>query len=219
MNKLIFFLLLLSGILYSQTANDIIDKHIEATGGYNAWNRLNSILIEGKVSIDVSETIDIKVEHRRPYFKRVSFITNGTEQLSEGYDGTNAYTHNELDGKYKLLKEYKPDAFETDFFNYQKKGFKAEFKTIEKVRDQDAFKIKLTKNNLVNYYWFNTQTYQLVKEETETETAYYSDFNKVDGLTFAFRTEATPKGGKEYVVIFEKVVPNAHIPDNRFYFE
>lgn len=217
--KYIYIILLLSTTLFAQTADEVIDKHVEATGGYHAWNSLNSIVIEGEVSIDVSQTVNIKVEHRRPYLKRVSFIANGTEQLSEGYDGTNAYTHNELDGKYRQLKEYKPDAFETDFFNYSKKGFKAEFVGKEQVREQEAFKVQLTKNNQVNYYWFSTKTYQLIKEQTETEIAYYSDFRQVDGLTFAFRTEATPTGGKEYVVVFDEVIPNAHIPDKRFDFD
>lgn len=219
MKKITYLFILFAGILSAQTADEIINWHFEATGGYDAWNNLNSILIEGEVSIDVSETVPIKIEHKRPYFKRVSYLVNGNEQLSEGYDGKNAFTFNELDGKFRALKEYTPDAFETDILNYEKKGFKAEFLGKETVNGKDAFKIKLTKNTTEDLYWFDAENYQLLKEKNAIETVFYHNFKTVKGLSFAFRMEATPHGGKEYVIIFDKIVPNAAIKDDRFVFE
>ncbi|MDG4946674.1 hypothetical protein NMK71_09620 [Weeksellaceae bacterium KMM 9713] len=219
MNKIFaLFLLIGIGFLNAQSADEIIDKHLEVTGGIEAWNNLNSIIIDGQVSIDVSDVVHIKIEHARPYFKRVSYIVDGKEMLSEGFDGEQAYTYNELDGNYKKLANYQKDAFETDILNYKKKGFKVSLVGKEKLNSKDVFKVKLTKNTVENYYWFDAKSYQLLKEQNELETVNYSDFKKVGKLSFAHRMEATPVGGKEYVVIFEKIIPNAAIPAERFIF-
>lgn len=219
MNKFLFGLIFSFVVLNAQTAEQIIDRHFAATGGEDAWNSLNSIVIDGEVTVDVSDVIDIKIEHKRPYFKRVSYIVSGKEQLSEGYDGSKAFTYNELNGKFRNLKGYTPDSFETDILNYKKKGFKAEFAGKEKLNGKDVYKIKLTKNTVVDHYYFDAATYQLLKEENPVETILYSDFKKVQGLTFAHRMESLPVGGKEYVVVLNKISPNAVIPDNRFVFD
>lgn len=220
MNKLFHLtFMVLFGFLQAQTADEIIQKHFEVTGGEKAWNQLNSIIIEGQVSIDVSQVVNIKIEHARPYFKRVSYIIDGREVLSEGFDGQNAYTYNELDGKYRRLSDYSQDSFETDILNYKKKGFSVDLIGTEMVNTKNAYKIKLTKNTVEDYYWFDTTTYQLIREQNQLETVNYSDFRKVGGLTFAHRMEATPAGGMEYVVIFNKIIPNAHIAQERFIFE
>lgn len=207
------------GVLQAQTAEEVIARHFEQTGGVEAWNNLNSIIIEGRVSIDVSDVVSIKIEHARPYFKRVSYIVDGKEMLSEGFDGEQAYTYNELDGGFKKLAKYEKDNFETDILNYDKKGFKVSLEGKEKVNGREAFKIKLTKNTLEDFYWFDAKNYQLLKEQNTIETVNYSDFKKVGQLTFAHRMEATPHGGKEYVVIFDKIKPNAAIPSERFIFK
>lgn len=219
MNK-IFLLsfLILCGIGKTQTAEEIIQKHFEVTGSEKAWNQLNSIVIEGQVSIDVSEVVNIKIEHARPYFKRVSYVIEGREVLSEGFDGENAFTYNELDGKYRKLNDYAQDSFETDILNYHKKGFKVDLIGKEMQNGRETFKIKLTKNTVENYYWFDASTYQLIREQNKLETVNYSDFRKVGNLSFAHRMEATPVGGSEYVVIFNKIIPNAHIAPERFIF-
>ncbi|MDG4949843.1 hypothetical protein NLM59_02810 [Weeksellaceae bacterium KMM 9724] len=219
MNKIFALFLLISiGFLNAQSAEEIIDKHLEVTGGIEAWNNLNSIIIDGQVSIDVSDGVHIKIEHARPYFKRVSYIVDGKEMLSEGFDGEQAYTYNELDGNYKKLANYQKDAFETDILNYKKKGFKVSLMGKEKLNSKDVFKVKLTKNTVENYYWFDAKNFQLLKEQNELETVNYSEFKKVGKLSFAHRMEATPVGGKEYVVIFDKIIPNAAIPAERFIF-
>ncbi|MDO5655234.1 MAG: hypothetical protein Q4G27_03745 [Flavobacteriaceae bacterium] len=218
MNKILIILFLLTGVAQAQTAQQIIEQHLQNSGGIHAWNQLNSILVEAEVSVDVSEVVSVLIEHKRPYFKRVSYIINNKEQLSEGYDGRQAFTFNELNGKYRLLSNYTPDSFETDILNYEKKGFRAELIGKEKLNGKEVFKIKLIKNTIVDYYYFDTENYQLLREENQLEAVNYSDFKSVKGLSFAHRIEATPIGGKEYVVVMKKIVPNAAIDDSRFKF-
>lgn len=209
---------LFSMIGNAQSAKEIVAKHFELTGGINQWNSLNSIKINGLVAVGVSDVVPIVIEHKRPYFKRVSYIINGTEMLNEGYDGHQAYTYDESNGKFKKLAAYKPDAFETDLLNYDKKGFKLEYLGKETVNGSDTYHLKLTKNNIEDYYWVDTKSYQIIKEQNNIETIYYSDFQKFGDLSFATRLEIQPQGGKEYVVIFNDIIPNASILDARFKF-
>ena len=220
MNKIfVLFLLVFANLSQAQSADEIIQKHFEVTGGETAWNQLNSIIIEGQVSIDVSDVVNIKIEHARPYFKRVSYVIDNREVLSEGFDGEQAYTFNELDGKFRRLENYTQDSFETDILNYRKKGFKAELIGRETVNGKDKFKIKLTKNTVEEFFWFDVENYHLIQHQNALESVNYSDFRNVGNLIFAHRMEATPVGGMEYVVIFNKIIPNAHISPERFIFD
>lgn len=51
MKRILFSLLLLSAgfSAFSQTADEIINKHIEAIGGADAWRKINSVKVEGKM--------------------------------------------------------------------------------------------------------------------------------------------------------------------------
>lgn len=220
MNKIIYISILLFSVLgFSQTADDIIQKHFEVTGGYQNWNSLNSIKITGEVAVGVGEVVPIVIEHKRPYLKRVSYVIDGKEILNEGFDGKQAFTYDEVSGGVRKLMGYKPDAFETDLLNYNKKGFKAEFLGKEKVNSKDAYKIKLIKNTIEDYYWFDVKSYQIIKEKNNLEEIYYSDFRKFGKLIFATKMEFQPVGGKDYVVIFNKIQPNYGIDESRFKFD
>ncbi|MXV39190.1 hypothetical protein GO491_10955 [Flavobacteriaceae bacterium Ap0902] len=220
MNKLIYisFCILLSIGVYAQTADEIVQKHFEVTGGQDNWKALSSIQIKGEVAVGVGEVVPIVIEHKRPYFKRVSYVIYDKEILNEGFDGKQAYTYDESDGGFKMLPGYTPDAFETDLLNYDRKGFKLSLIGKEKVNGTDAYKVKLIKNTIEDFYWFDAETYNLIKEENQIETIYYSNFRRFGKLIFATRMENLPVGGKEYVVLFTDVQPNASIPDKRFKF-
>ncbi|MDO5510844.1 MAG: hypothetical protein Q4F57_09120 [Weeksellaceae bacterium] len=214
---LAFFLISLTA--NAQSAAEIVNRHIEATGGIQNWNNLNSIRIKGIVSMEFGESVDILIEHRRPYLKRVSFINGGQEQLSEGYDGTNAYTYNPVNGRVKALTPYTPDPFETDLLNYESKGFTVELQGREIIDGRETYKIVLTKNTNRTTYWFDSKNYHLLKEENKDEVVRYSQVKKVGDLYFSHRIEARPHGGREYVLEFHQITPNAGFSPKRFEFK
>ncbi|MGI9525756.1 MAG: outer membrane lipoprotein-sorting protein [Weeksellaceae bacterium] len=219
MNKVIYIaILIFASIVNAQTAEEIVAKHFDVTGGYEQWNALSSITIEAEVAIGVSDVAPLLIEHKRPYFKRVSYIIDGQEKLNEGFDGKHGYTYDENNHKFKRLARYEPDAFETDLLNYKKKGFKVKLEGTEKINGKETYKIELTKNTVQDYYWIDVKSYQLIKEVNAIETIYYKDLRKFEGLTFATRMEIKPHRGAEYVLIFNDIKPNASIPEARFKF-
>ncbi|QAR30977.1 hypothetical protein EQP59_06310 [Ornithobacterium rhinotracheale] len=216
--RLSFLWLILGPLLFAQSAQSIIEKHFENTGGTARWDRLNTIYIKGEVIMDVNNPVTLSIEHRRPYFKRVSFIIDGKETLSEGYDGKNAYTFNPEKNQNVPLANYTPDAFETDILHYEKKGFKADLLGKEKINNQEVFHIRLVKNTVKIDYWFDAKNYNLVQSEDDKEKIIYSDFKVFDGLKFATHMHYEPKGGHDYIIIFNQIKPNAPINEKRFKF-
>uniref|UniRef100_UPI0039A583DB LolA family protein n=1 Tax=Ornithobacterium rhinotracheale TaxID=28251 RepID=UPI0039A583DB len=216
--KLSFLILMIGQILLAQSAKSIIEKHFENTGGTASWEQLNTIYIKGEVLMNINAPIPLTIEHRRPYFKRVSFLINGKETLSEGYDGKRAYTFSPEKNQNVPLANYTPDAFETDILNYEKKGFKAEFLGKESLNKHETFHIRLVKNTEKIDYWFHTENYNLVQSEDDTEKIIYSNFKKFGGLKFATHMHYEPKGGQDYIIIFNDIKPNAPIDEKRFKF-
>lgn len=206
-------------LCWGQTADDILQQHFDNNGGYKQWNQLSSVYIEGEVIMNVEEPVALKIEHRRPYFKRVSFIIDGKEKLSEGYDGKKGYTYNETTGEFIQIPNYTPDAFETDILNYKKKGFKAELLGKDTIDNEETYKIRLTKNTQIVDYWFRAKDAQLLQTQDDLETVSYGDFKKFKGLTFACEMVYTPKEGREYMIVFNKIEPNKAIDDKRFIFK
>ena len=85
-------ILIHSAFAFSQTAEQIIQYNIDKSGGENAWNNLNSIVLKGEAMINVDYSYPITIKHQRPYNKSVTFKIDGKEILNEGYDGKNGWT-------------------------------------------------------------------------------------------------------------------------------
>ena len=88
MKKIILIATILITTLFSaQTAKQIIDKNIEITGGLTQWKLLNSILLQGKVILGVSEEYPVKIFQQRPNLTKTVVTVGKKENVVEGYDG------------------------------------------------------------------------------------------------------------------------------------
>ncbi|MDY3529576.1 outer membrane lipoprotein-sorting protein [Riemerella anatipestifer] len=210
-------LLALAQVFYTQTAKEIIDKNIELTGGLTKWKLLNSIMLQGKVVLGIQEEYPIKIYQQRPNLTKTSIIINNKESVIEAYDGKKGYAMNYANNKLQEFENYQPESFDTDFIDFEAKGFTAVILGKDKVGERLCYKVELTKNVNKTLYYFDTENYMLLKEVKKGETLLYSDFKKVNGLTMPFRIEAsTPKKEGDYVMLFNKIEVNKAFPDNTF---
>ncbi|MDY3536511.1 outer membrane lipoprotein-sorting protein [Riemerella anatipestifer] len=210
-------LLALAQVFYTQTAKEIIDKNIELTGGLTKWKLLNSIILQGKVVLGIQEEYPIKIYQQRPNLTKTSIIINNKESVIEAYDGKKGYAMNYANNKLQEFENYQPESFDTDFIDFEAKGFTAVILGKDKVGERLCYKVELTKNVNKTLYYFDTENYMLLKEVKKGETLLYSDFKKVNGLTMPFRIEAsTPKKEGDYVMLFNKIEVNKAFPDNTF---
>lgn len=215
----LIFAILLIGVFSAQTAKQIIDKNIEVTGGASNWKLLNSILLQGKVILGVNEEYATKIYQQRPNLTKTLVAVGNKESVVEGFDGKNGYVMNYTVNKLQVQKNYVPESFETDYLDYESKGFTAEFLGREKLSDKECFKIALTQNAVKTIYYFDAQTFILLKEVKKDEVIVYSDYRKVNNFLMPFRIESnTPKKEGDYVMILNKIEVNKAFPANTFKF-
>ena len=63
---ILVFILCIGGLLSAQTAKEIIDQNIEKSGGLTNWKLLNSIVLQGKLTLGINDSYPIKIFQQRP---------------------------------------------------------------------------------------------------------------------------------------------------------
>ena len=211
--------ILITTIFSAQTAKQIFDKNIENTGGITQWKLLNSIVLQGKVILGVDDEYPMRIYQQRPNLTKTVVYVGNKENVIEGYDGKNGYAMNYVVNKLQIQKDYVVENFDTDYLDFESKGFTAQVLGKEKVGDKDCYKVELTKNVNKTVYYFDVQNFYLLKEVKKDETLVYSDYKKVNNLIMPFKIESsTPKKEGDYVMILYKIEVNKAFPANTFKF-
>lgn len=217
--KFLIFTLLLSTFVFSQTAKEIIDKNIELSGGLTNWKLLNSVMLQGTVTLGINDSYPIKIFQQRPNLTKTVITIGKKETAIEGFDGKKGYAMNYATNKVQEYPNYSPESFDNDFIDWENKGFDAKYLGKEKVGEVFCHKVELTKNVNKTLYFFDVTTYMLIKEIKKEETLEYSDFRHVGSLTMPYRIESSsPKKESDYVMIINKIETNKVFPANTFKF-
>ncbi|MDP9955616.1 hypothetical protein J2X97_001253 [Epilithonimonas hungarica] len=220
MNRIIvLFAIIFSQIIFAQTAKEIIDRNIESSGGLTNWKLLNTVQIQGRVTLGVNDSYLMKIYQQRPNLTKTAIVVGGKETPVEGYDGTNGYAMNYAQNKLQKYNDYIPESFDNDFIDWENKGFEAELLGKEKIGEQVYFKVELTKNVNKTIYFFDVKNYMLFREIKKDETLTYSDYRKVGNLLMPYRIESSsPKKDSDYVMLINKIEINKELPKNTFKF-
>ena len=160
---ILVFAVFFSFFANAQTAKQIIDKNIELTGGLTNWKLLNSIMLQGKVILGVNDEFAMKIYQQRPNLTKTVITIGNKENVIEGFDGKNGYSMNYTTNRLQVQKDYIAESFDTDYIDYEMKGFSASLLGREKVGDRDCYKVELTKNVNKTIYFFDVQNYLLLK--------------------------------------------------------
>lgn len=213
------FFLLFTLFSYSQTADQIIKKHLEATGGINNWKGFNSAILKGEMILGIKESYPVEIYQQRPNLNKTLMFAAGKKVILNGYNGKKAVKFNFQANKLENDSNYTPETFESDLLDYSQKGFQAILIGMEKINGLDCYKIKLIKNTNISTYYFDMKKYQLIRETNADETKTYSDFRKSSGLTFPFKIEIKSADNQsDFVLIFKTIEVNKVIPSKEFNF-
>ena len=213
------FVLLMCCMINAQTAKEIIDKNIELSGGLTNWKILNSVILQGKVTLGINDDYPIKIYQLRPNLTKTVITINKKETPVEGYDGKKGYAMNYATNKIQVYPNYTPESFDNDFIDWENKGFNAQYLGKEKIGEVYCHKVELTKNVNKTIYFFDTKNYMLLKEVKPDETLIYNDYRKVGNLLMPFRLESSSqKKESDYVMIINKIETNKVFPANTFKF-
>jgi len=217
----------------AQTADEIVNKHIQARGGLEKLKAVKTIRYTGKMQMGQGMEAPAVLEQKRPNSLRMEFTIQGLTGI-QAFDGKTGWMLMPFGGKKDPepmwddeLKAFTEEAdFDGPRVDYKEKGNKVELVGKEPVEGTDAYKLKVTlKNGDVDYMYLDTDSYLQLKQENkrtvrgaerESEVN-LGDYKEVEGLMMPFSYEMGAKGmPQKQKITIEKVELNPAIEDTRF---
>jgi CubicO group peptidase (beta-lactamase class C family) len=204
--------------------NELIDKNINARGGYEKLKDVKSLKITAKYVQQGRET-PVILTIKRPNFI-YGEVLFPTSPMICGYDGKTAWWFNrsQLSEPQTLTAE---DAliftryadFGDLFVDYEQKGQKIELIGIEDMDGQKAHKLKITsQNGIIRYVYLDAKNFHDVKESYRSKKekefgleVIFKDFRAIDGVMFPFYHDIT---GEQTII--ERIEMNVDIDDSIF---
>ena len=221
--------------LSAQSADSLIAKYIQASGGFARIQALQTLRRTGKYTGGGGFEAVVVQENKRPNSVREEFSIQGMTGIN-AYDGHNGWKIEPWQGKHdsEALGEEEmhgilDDAdFDGPLVNYQAKGNKVEYQGIEQIEGSDAYKLKVTRpNGDVSFYYLDTEYYVPIRIDTqrmirgapqESETS-LGDYKQVNGVYLPFSYESGAKGSSSTdrsKITYEKIEANVPLDALRF---
>jgi hypothetical protein len=216
-----------AGAAITPEARRVVERYLEATGGRALQDSLRTSSFEGALSA-YGLSGRARVWHARPD-RSATEIELGPFKLAEGFDGTAAWRTDPsgklvvLDGK--DLEEARVSAwFEHARWIEPDQGGGAVVEAGTERDSAGAYTVLevAPPQGRSRRLWFDDRTGLLVravsKKDQQTVSFSYSDFRRVGGRTFAFRSLTRVEGmpANDLVLVLDSVVVNAAIPEARF---
>ncbi len=200
---LITLFLGLSSLSFAQTADEVINKHVEAIGGADAWRKVTSMRQEGSMTVqgtDVALVMTVvKDKGSRQDISITAMGMSGYQIItpSEGWNympfngmmAPEAMTADELTKSQDDLDPAGP------LLDYQAKGHKVELLGKEDVEGVECFKLKVdTKNGSTQTYYIDPATYYVIRvvskqdvngQEVEVPTGFANYEKLPEGIVIA----------------------------------
>jgi outer membrane lipoprotein-sorting protein len=232
-----FAWLLVAGLtgaaMQAQTADEIINKHLQARGGKDKIKAIQSERMTGKLVMGQGMEAPVIMELARPNKMRMEFTLQGMTGI-QAYDGKAGWSVMPFMGKTEPEKMSDEDIKQAEdqadmdgmLVDYKEKGHQVEYAGKEDVEGTPAYKLKVTKKNgdVVNVY-IDADSYMEIKQagkvkvrgqEIEGQST-FGDFKTVDGLIFPFSIEQKAQGAPGGMTIsISKIEVNPTLDASRF---
>lgn len=233
-----FACLLVAGLagaaLQAQTADELIEKNLQASGGRQKIEAVKSFRMTGKMVAPQGMELPMVIEYKQPDKIRTEATIQGMTMI-QALNGSEGWMVAPFMGKKDPEKmsadDVKQAQEQMDSFDlltkYKEKGHTIEYAGKEDIEGTPAYKLKVTKKNGdVSHIYLDAESYLQVKssgktkvqggQEVETDTA-LGDYKAVDGVLYPHSIETQLKGipGK-MVMTFSKIEINPVLEDSRF---
>jgi hypothetical protein len=208
--------MLSAAIAHAQTADDIINKHIEATGGKDKWSRVTAIRYSGNYVMGPGMLAPVtKVEASKPTLSFYSDFSWQGMTAKNAMRADSGWNYNPFGGKRETdpmsPNELRSTRLDADpqglLFDYKAKGYAVEYLGTDDMEGSDIYKLRLTnKDGDMMYYYIDADTYYILKvvkrvrlkDKEEKGYTTYSDFRKTDyGVTVPFSYQTVDENGAE----------------------
>jgi hypothetical protein len=221
--------------LAAQSADSLIAKYIQALGGMQRIQAIQSLRRTGKYTGSGGFQAAVVQENKRPNRVREEFSLQGMTGIN-AYDGHDGWKIEPWQGKRdpeslgeEEMHSILDDAdFDGPLVNYQAKGNRVEFQGLEPIEGSDAYKLKVTRpNGDINFVYLDAEYYVPIRIDiqwmirgapTEIEIS-LGDYKQVAGVYLPFSYEVGAKGGSSSdrgKTTYDKIEANVPLDDQRF---
>src|SRR6266545_2600998 len=194
---------LVSTAVWAQTADELIEKNIQAKGGREKIKAIKTLRMTGKMGLGQGIEAPVTLEMARPDKMRLEFVVQGMTGI-QTYDGKEGWMLMPFMGK----TDPEPIAGKED------------------LEGTPAYKLKITKKNGdTGYYWLDADSFLVFKasgkttvngQEIEGET-YFGDYKESGGVMFAHSVENKAVGQPGTMTItIDKIEVNPDLPAEHF---
>lgn len=223
-------LLCFSSIINAQNLDKIIDKHIKAHGGNEAWENIESMKISGSfTAFSIEEDFFAIKTNDGSYY---SDLYLGKHKVQEAFNGKSGWTIDpwqEILYPRELKKNeinvfYQKAEFFTPFYKYKERGYEVKLMDNQEVDGMEMIVLKLTRNNgMVETWYLDAETYLEYKYKSNwVDFAYsvpaetfFDDFRTVNGVVIPFFIERT-FGQRDRILQIENIEFNTKIDESIF---
>jgi hypothetical protein len=196
-----FFLSILTiatvGFTYAQTADEIVNKHIEAIGGTDAWKKVNSMVTTGTLKMQGAEiAISLTVLNGKGSRQDITAMgMNGYQIVTP----TQGWKFMPFQGQKEVepitaddLKEAQDELdVQGSLVDYKTKGHTVELLGTDDVDGVDAFKLKETlKSGKTQTIFIDPKTYYIIRVISKQK----ANGNEVDVTTNVSNYQKLPEG-------------------------
>jgi hypothetical protein len=159
----------------AQTADELVNKNIEAKGGMDKIKAVHSIRMTGKLNAGDGFVAAVGQENLRPNLVRETVSLQGMTAVT-AYDGTTGWQIQPFEGHKDPelmgeddLRDLLLDAdFDGPLVDYKEKGNTVEYMGHDVVDGDDALRLKVTlKNGDIIYYFLDPDTYLEIRKEVQ----------------------------------------------------
>jgi outer membrane lipoprotein-sorting protein len=230
----IFLVSLTASTGFSQTAKEILDKMIEATGGRKAIESVDDSTVTGTIEL-VQQGLSgsLTLYKKEPNKMRIDVEIMGM-LITQAYDGEMAWWVNPQTGATELMPEeeaasMKRDALPRDAaFNPEKYGITYAYKGKEALDGKDHYIIEQTyADGFKTTIYVDSETYLPTKSKGTVSSQmgdmefeqYATDYKKVNGLMIAHTVTTYMNGEESRIIKISEVKNNTGLEDSLFKME
>jgi hypothetical protein len=234
-----FLLLASAHVASAQTADEVIEKALTASGGRTAFGKLKSRSASGTITLntpagDIEGSIELTnaAPNKTRTLIKADLTALGAGQLvvDQRFDGTAGYVLDSLQGNHDMtgsqLDLQRNSSFPHPFLNYKELGTAAKLIGKEKIGDREAYLLifEPTSGPAVRQY-IDTETWLPVRAVVKVDvpqlgreieqTMDFFDYREVDGVKIAFRLRAT-SDVQNFTITLSKVEHNVQLDQTLF---
>ncbi len=214
------------------TADQIVQKHVEALGGIAKLNAIRTLVVSGKASILGQTEAPLTIRVKRPNLLRLEMTFQG-RKVVQAFDGITAWTINPMIGagpKESSDEDTRAAQESSDFIggnlvDYKSKGNMVELVGKEDVDGLAVYKLKITKKSgSVEYDYLDAKSFLPVKTEGRRtqlgqEILYESkiaNYKPVEGVLMPFSLTQLVNGRLAMEITVEKMDANVPLDEAVF---